>query len=60
MLDARGIPTAECPCCGSRLIKLLACFDDDYEVSAYLLDAECAECSTLITAPTPLDLTVDF
>ena len=55
-VDARGIPTTECPSCNSNIFKLVAMFDpDDYEVLMYMLDAECAICGSLITAPTPLD-----
>jgi len=57
MVNARGIPTPACPCCGSTLLRLTVQFDPDtYEVEMYLLDdAECAQCKCLITAPTPLD-----
>jgi len=56
MFDARGIPTAECPACASRLFTIQAWFDDEYNVGGYLLDAECAMCHTRVTAPTPIDL----
>lgn len=56
MLDARGIPTRECPCCASTLFTIQAVFDEAYEIAQYLLDAECAMCHTKVTAPTPLDL----
>jgi hypothetical protein len=56
MLDARGIPTRECPNCASTLFRIHAVFDDSYEIVQYLLDAECSICHTKITAPTPLDL----
>ena len=56
ILDARGIPTAECPVCASRLFTIHATFDDDYEITTYLLDAKCSMCDTRLTAPTPLDL----
>lgn len=56
MLDARGIPTRECPSCASTLFTIQAVFDENYEVGMYLLDAECAMCHTKVTAPTPLDL----
>lgn len=56
MLDARGIPTRECPSCSSTLFTIQAVFDEDYEIGMYLLDAECAYCATKLTAPTPLDL----
>ena len=55
-LDARGIPTRECPACGSDLFTVQVSFDENYEISAYLLNAECAYCGTKVTAPTPLDL----
>jgi hypothetical protein len=55
-MDARGIPTSECPECGSNLIRLVATFDDNYEISMYGLEAECYCCETLLTAPTPLDI----
>lgn len=56
MLNARGIPTKECPCCGSSLFTIQASFDENYEIVFYLLNAECAICGSLVTAPTPLDL----
>lgn len=56
MLDARGIPTRECPSCASALFTIQATFDENYEISGYLLNAECAMCHTKLTAPTPLDL----
>lgn len=56
MLDARGIPTRECPSCASTLFTIHAVFDDDYEIAQYFLDAECSICHTKVTAPTPLDL----
>lgn len=55
-IDARGIPTRECPMCASTLFTIQAVFDEDYEIGLYLLDAECAMCHTKLTAPTPLDL----
>ena len=56
MIDARGIPTCECPNCGSMLFKALVCFDPEtYTVGMYHLDMQCAECNTFCTAPTPLD-----
>lgn len=55
-IDARGIPTCECPSCGSNTFKIVAMFDpEDYEISMYALDAECATCGSMVTAPTPLD-----
>lgn len=56
MMDARGIPTCDCPNCGSNLFKALISFDPQtYMVGMYHLDIECFECGTLCTAPTPLD-----
>ena len=54
-LNARGIPTSVCPICGTNIFKVLVTFDEEYNIEQYLLDSECAECGTLITAPTPLD-----
>ena len=51
--DYRGVPTHACPC-GEKVFQILACFDD-YEISLYTLDAKCANCGALVTAPTPLD-----
>lgn len=56
VLDARGIPTRECPSCASTLFTIQAVFDEAYEIAQYFLDAECAICHTKVTAPTPLDL----
>jgi rRNA maturation endonuclease Nob1 len=58
--DFRGIPSAACPACGSNLIQITASFNyETYEIDMYLLDnAECAECGSLLTAPTPLDARV--
>ncbi len=57
-MDARGIPTAECPVCGSNFFRITAIFDyETYELGMYLLDdAECAVCDSLVTPPTPLDV----
>ncbi|MEY3378235.1 MAG: hypothetical protein RLZZ328_1395 [Bacteroidota bacterium] len=56
MINARGVPTAQCPICGSKLFKIVAQFDpEDYEIGMYFLDSECAQCGALLTIPTPLD-----
>lgn len=56
MINARGVPTAQCPNCNGKLFKIIAQFDPvDYEIGLYLLDGECAKCGTLVTIPTPLD-----
>ena len=44
----------ECPECGSDIWNIKACFDD-YEISMYFLDMECAVCGTYAKAPTPID-----
>jgi hypothetical protein len=59
MLDARGIPTRVCPCCGHDLFTVQVSFDEDYEICGYLLNCECAYCHTKLTAPTPLDLIME-
>jgi hypothetical protein len=57
MLDARGIPTCQCPACDGVLFKIVVQFDPtDYEIGLYMLDGECVKCGTLITVPTPLDM----
>lgn len=52
-MDLRGTPTHEC-ICGSRVFHLPVSFED-YEISTYLLDMQCANCGSMATAPTPLD-----
>jgi uncharacterized Zn finger protein len=57
MMDARGLPTRVCPECGGENFLVNVVFDDAYDICFYQCDtAECIECGTLITAPTPLDL----
>jgi uncharacterized OB-fold protein len=56
MLNARGLPTSECPNCGCVYFKVVVQFDPvDYEIGLYFLDAECNDCGTLVTVPTPID-----
>lgn len=56
MIDARGIPTCECPSCGGMLFRALVSFDPEtYMVGMYHLDIQCQDCGTLCTAPTPMD-----
>jgi len=57
-MDIRGKPTAVCPG-GCEIWKVKCKFDDDGEIDMYFLDMECAECGTLATAPTPVDLETD-
>lgn len=44
----------ECPICESNLWNVKCSFDN-YEISSYILDMECAVCGTFAKAPTPLD-----
>ena len=56
MIDARGIPTCNCPNCGGDLFKALVSFDPEtYTIGMYHLDMQCFACGALATAPTPLD-----
>jgi hypothetical protein len=57
-MDVRGEPTHVCPC-GSTLWDVKAMFQD-YEISMYFLDMECAECGTKATAPTLPDMPEDY
>jgi len=52
-LDLRGDPIHVC-ICGSRLWNIQAMFED-YEISLYMLDMECALCGAMATAPTLVD-----
>ena len=52
-MDLRGTPTHEC-ICGSKIFYLPVSFED-YEISTYLLDMQCANCGSMATAPTPVD-----
>ena len=53
-MDLRGTPTHVCPC-GSIVWDLKAIFEDG-EIATYFLDMECANCGSLATAPTPIDI----
>ena len=53
-MDLRGTPTHVCPC-GSIVWNLKAIFEDG-EIATYFLDMECANCGSLATAPTPIDV----
>lgn len=44
----------ECPVCESNIWNLKVMFED-YEISMYFLDMECAICGTYATAPTLAD-----
>lgn len=53
-IDFRGIPTHECPVCGSSTFRIAAGFMD-YNIAWWGTDAECYECKTKVTVPTPVD-----
>ena len=53
-MDLRGTPTHVCPC-GSIVWDLKAIFEHG-EIATYFLDMECANCGSLATAPTPIDI----
>ena len=53
-LDARGFPTHACPNCGCLVLTIKAMFED-YDIALWFTDAECSDCGTLLTAPTPVD-----
>jgi len=53
-LDARGVPTHACPNCGHLVLKIKAMFEN-YDIALWFTDAECDDCGTLLTAPTPVD-----
>lgn len=56
VLDARGIPTSECPNCGESWFLVVAIFDDEtYDIAAWGLDGECYSCGTLLTVCCPVD-----
>lgn len=56
-MDLRGIPTSECPICQGRLFNIFVEFDEEtYTPVLWTLNATCAGCGALLTAPTPLDL----
>lgn len=54
LIDQRGIPTHVCLVCGSGVFLVRAVFED-YEMSGYYLDAECAACGSPVTVPCPVD-----
>ena len=53
-IDTRGIPSNECINCGSNMFKIVAGFDD-YNISFWFTEAECANCGSPLTAPCPVD-----
>ena len=56
-MDLRGSPAHECVC-GSNQFYIKAVFDN-YEIAQYFLDMQCVSCGSLLTAPTPVDRTVE-
>lgn len=57
-VDLQGIPTAACPSCGDRWLKVPMMFDEDtYDVAAWSTEGECYSCGSLITVCTPVDST---
>ena len=53
-MDLRGTPTHVCPC-GSMVWDLKVIFQEG-EIATYFLDMQCANCGSLATAPTPIDV----
>lgn len=53
-MDLRGTPTHVCPC-GCNIFNVKVIFDN-FEIATYFLDMECANCGSLATAPTPVDM----
>ncbi len=53
-MDMRGTPTHVCPC-GCNIWNVKVIFED-FEIGTYFLDMECANCGSLATAPTPIDV----
>jgi hypothetical protein len=53
-MDLRGTPTHECVC-GCNIWNVKVIFSE-YQIATYFLDMECANCGSLATAPTPVDI----
>lgn len=57
--DYRGMSSTTCPC-GCDFLIICTRFDPDTRLPGfYLLDARCAACGSWITAPTPVDESLD-
>lgn len=54
-MDARGIPTNICASCGSNWFNMKVAMENG-EVTAFLFDATCMHCGTLVTIACPKDL----
>ena len=52
--DMRGTPMHVC-FCGCNIWNVKTIFDNN-EIATYFLDMECANCGSLATAPTPIDV----
>jgi hypothetical protein len=52
-MDLRGTPTHVCVC-GCNIWNVRVIFED-YSVSSYFVDMECANCGSMATAPTLAD-----
>jgi hypothetical protein len=53
-IDMRGTPVHVC-FCGCNIWNVKTIFDNN-EIATYFLDMECANCGSLATAPTPIDV----
>jgi hypothetical protein len=53
-MDLRGAPTHLCVC-GCNIWNVKVIFSE-YQIATYFLDMECANCGSLATAPTPVDI----
>jgi hypothetical protein len=54
-IDARGLPTNTCPNCGNNWFNAIVAFEDG-EVSAFIHEASCVGCDTLVTLADPIDI----
>lgn len=54
-MDLRGHPIGTSCMCGSEIFIALISFDESKEIAFYFLDAECVNCGSLVTLPTPID-----
>jgi hypothetical protein len=55
-IDARGIPTAVCPLCGSDWFYVPVKFNlETHKISAWGPDGYCYSCSSKVTVVTPVD-----
>ena len=60
-VDLQGIPTAACPSCGDRWLKVPMMFDEDtYDVAGWGTEGECYSCGSLVTVCTPVDSEVQM